>query len=132
MANIISPVSGTAQLYTPPTTTGNNDRVIPVSTTPVQQQAQQVTAPKKTDFTQNDNAAQYEAAIRQAALSFKDTYAVSDTKFTIFKDATGQFITRYTSLRDGSVTYVPQPVLLRQIQASTGSINGSVHFAINA
>jgi hypothetical protein len=40
--------------------------------------------------------------------SFKDTFAVRDTSFTIFKDKEGQYITRFTSLRDGSVTYVQE------------------------
>jgi hypothetical protein len=41
-------------------------------------------------------------------------FAVSDNRFTIFKDAkTGQFITRFTSLRDGAVTYVPEPNILK-------------------
>jgi hypothetical protein len=38
---------------------------------------------------------------------------VSDQKFTIYKDAAGQYITRFTSLRDGSVTYIPEPELFR-------------------
>jgi hypothetical protein len=41
-------------------------------------------------------------------------YAVRDNRFTIFKDSvSGQYITRFTSLRDGSVTYVPEPDILR-------------------
>lgn len=39
----------------------------------------------------------------------RDIYAVSDSKFTIFKDASGQYITRIVSLRDGRVTYIPEP-----------------------
>lgn len=64
------------------------------------------------------SASQYQAALRQAALSFKNVYAVSDTNFTIFKDATGKYITRYISLRDGSVTYIPEPTLVKQMQMS--------------
>ena len=44
---------------------------------------------------------------------FKDVYAVSDTTFSIFKDATGQYITRFTNLRDGKVTYIPEPQILK-------------------
>ena len=48
-------------------------------------------------------------ALQKAAESyFKNVYAVSDQEFTIYKDASGQYITRYTSLRDGKVTYVPE------------------------
>jgi hypothetical protein len=45
--------------------------------------------------------------------SFKDVYAVRDNSFTIFKDSSGQYITRFTSLRDGSVKYVPEPEILK-------------------
>lgn len=44
--------------------------------------------------------------------SFKDTYAVRDNSFTIFKDENGQYVTRFTDLRDGSVTYVPEKEVL--------------------
>lgn len=56
-------------------------------------------------------------AVREAVQSaFKDTYAVSDKSFTIFKDSEGQYVTRLTSLRDGSITYLPEPNLLRDIE----------------
>lgn len=58
-----------------------------------------------------------EAAVRRAAESFfKDVYAVSDTRFTIFKDTSGQYITRYTSLRDGRVTYIPEPDMMAYLE----------------
>jgi hypothetical protein len=63
---------------------------------------------------------QYEASVRQAALSFKNVYAVSDADFSIFKDATGKYITRYVSLRDGKVTYVPEPTLIKMLQIDGG------------
>ena len=56
-------------------------------------------------------------SIRQAIkAAFSDTYAVSDQSFSIFKDSTGQYVTRLTSLRDGSVSYIPEPNLLRNIE----------------
>lgn len=58
---------------------------------------------------------QYDAAAQQALISFDNTYAVSDTKFAIFKDAAGKFITRYVSLRDGSVTYTPAPSYVKSV-----------------
>jgi hypothetical protein len=53
-----------------------------------------------------------------------DPYVVSDRTFTIFKDATGQYVVRYRSLRDGKITYVPEPAILPyQIQmANRGSL----------
>jgi hypothetical protein len=60
---------------------------------------------------------QRQEAIRKAVRSaFKDVYAVSDESFAIFKDASGQYVTRLKSLRDGSITYIPEPNLLRDIE----------------
>lgn len=42
----------------------------------------------------------------------KQYFAVTDRVFTLFKDSSGQIITRFTSLRDGSVTYIPEPEIL--------------------
>jgi hypothetical protein len=56
--------------------------------------------------------------VKAAAESyFKDVFAVSDMRFTIYKDTSGQYITRYTSLRDGKVTYIPEPALLQSQRA---------------
>ena len=52
-------------------------------------------------------------AVQRAATSIANSYVVSDKTFSIFKDATGQYITRFTSLRDGKVTYIPEPELLK-------------------
>ena len=59
----------------------------------------------------------YQQVIRAAQSSF----AVSDKTFAIFKDATGQYITRFKSLRDGRVTYIPEQRLLQQFEASQRS-----------
>ncbi len=56
------------------------------------------------------------AAIREAlARSVQETFAVSDQSFSLFKDASGQIITRFTSLRDGSVRYVPEPDIMKHL-----------------
>lgn len=52
-------------------------------------------------------------AVQNVSQQIADTFVVSDRTFTIFKDATGQYITRFTSLRDGKVTYIPEPNLFR-------------------
>ncbi len=56
---------------------------------------------------------QHVAAVQQAAQHIANIYVVSDQTFTIFKDVTGQYITRFTSLRDGKVTYIPEPTLYK-------------------
>ncbi|MEZ5690672.1 MAG: hypothetical protein R3D71_03275 [Rickettsiales bacterium] len=52
-------------------------------------------------------------AVRRVAQKLADNFVVSDRTFTIFKDISGQYITRFTSLRDGKVTYIPEPNLFR-------------------
>jgi hypothetical protein len=53
-------------------------------------------------------------ALRKA---FSSSYVVSDRSFTIYKDMTGQYITRFTNLKDGTVTYVPEPEIMKHISA---------------
>ena len=52
-------------------------------------------------------------AVQRISQQVADVYVVSDRTFTIFKDVSGQYITRFTSLRDGKVTYIPEPNLFR-------------------
>ncbi len=59
----------------------------------------------------------YEQVERAAKVFFNDVFVVNDTKFTIFKDTSGQFVTRFTNLRDGSVTYIPEPEILRYMES---------------
>ena len=51
--------------------------------------------------------------VEHAASRFSDFFAVSATSFSIYKDSSGQFITRFTNLKDGSVTYIPEPQMLQ-------------------
>ncbi len=48
--------------------------------------------------------------------SARNYFVVGDSTFTIFKDMSGQFVTRFTSLRDGKVTYIPEPAVLEFMQ----------------
>lgn len=76
--------------------------------------------------------AQRHEAVIQAAKNypFKDSYVVGDTTFSIYKDNSGQYITRYISLRDGRVTYIPEPQLLMFQQAQSRA--SSAALKINA
>lgn len=120
--DITFPVSATTQLYTPPTTTTTTTTAkgqVPIYQPQPAQQTQQGVASNASNPDTADNIqTQYLQALQQAALSFKNSYPLGDQQFSIFKDATGQYITRYVSLIDGSVTYVPQPVLVRPASAS--------------
>jgi hypothetical protein len=60
----------------------------------------------------------YEKVFQAAQGAFKDVFVVSDKNFSIFKDSSGQYITRYTSLRDGRVTYIPEPRLLQIFESN--------------
>ena len=60
-------------------------------------------------------------AVQHAAQEIANIYVVSDKTFSIFKDATGQYITRFTSLRDGKVTYIPEPTLFK-MASSAGDV----------
>jgi len=72
-----------------------------------------------------------EQALRQAAQSVaRNFFAVSDSKFSIYKDGSGQYITRITSLRDGRVVYIPEPELLQQMARAQAEPLGLVN--INA
>lgn len=61
-------------------------------------------------------------SLRQA---FKNVYAVSDKTVTIYKDMSGQYITRYKDLRSGTMTYIPEPEILK-------NINSGGYFSLNA
>lgn len=74
---------------------------------------------KSLDKGNNDTTSSLEV-IKAAAQAFN--YPLGDKKFTIYKDSrTGEYITRFTSLIDGSVTYYPPPQLLK---LSAGSAEG--------
>ena len=84
----------------------------PVRRSDISNEIVRIPAVENTDLTQMDE--QRLADIKRVIErnSFKDTFAVRDTSFTIFKDQEGQYITRFTSLRDGSVTYVQEKDVL--------------------
>ncbi|MFW0777618.1 MAG: hypothetical protein ACN2B6_07870 [Rickettsiales bacterium] len=50
--------------------------------------------------------------------------------FTMFKDTTGQMVTRFRDTNSGKVTYIPEPELLRQAAATEGNADALVN--INA
>ena len=81
----------------------------------VQPPTPQPIAPIPAAIPKPDNSASQDATATKALISFAQTYAVSDQKFALYKDASGQMITRYVSLRDGSVTYLPAPSYTRPI-----------------
>ena len=61
-----------------------------------------------------------------AALAGFDPYPISDKIFTIYKDASSQYVTRYTSLRDGRVTYIPEQRLLVAFEQKQAQLREAV------
>lgn len=86
----------------------------------VQQEPVKVAAVDKTDLHATDDNRQN--LVKEAATTyFRDSFVVSDTTFSIFKDTSGKYITRFTNLRDGKVTYVPEPDILRYMESKSNA-----------
>lgn len=86
------------------------DHSIPQSTkAPVKEQV--TFDPTKTEQTRLENMQQGTRAM------FKEVYAVSDTKFSIYKNSTGDFVTKFTNLRDGKVSYIPEPDMMQYMES---------------
>ncbi len=69
-------------------------------------------------------------AVKEAALKqIANTFAVSDSRFTIYKQLQGTdlvYVTRFTSLRDGSVTVIPEQDLLRDFSTGGSLLSAEV------
>lgn len=63
------------------------------------------------------------ASLKQAVAT---SFALSDKTFTFYKDTSGQYITRFTSLRDGSVTYIPEPSVQQWLKQGASNIEASL------
>jgi hypothetical protein len=74
-----------------------------------------VPAPSDPSTAQDAEQQRYNQVLNASQAAAGNTYPVSDKSFTIFKNTDGQYVTRYTSLRDGKVTYVPEQTLVQII-----------------
>lgn len=93
-----------------------------VSSDPQPAPVQRAEPVAKVELTGSDE--QRLAAVRVALTqALKNTYAVSDTSVSLFKDSSGQLITRFTSLRDGTVTYMPEPDLVKHLSYAGYDMN---------
>jgi len=64
------------------------------------------------------------AEVQQASqVVASNPYPISDRRFAIFKDIAGDYVTRFTSLVDGSVEYFPQKGLFELAQIFKGKIS---------
>lgn len=62
-------------------------------------------------------------AIKKASQDAPNVYPLGDRTFTIFKDSSGQYVTRYYSQRTGQVSYVPEPEVLKQRTIYSPALN---------
>ncbi len=124
----INPVSTAVKPYAQPAL--KNASPAASSVTQAVQADQAAAATPDADNSSASSEDSHEAAVR-AALSFKNTYALGDQQFSIFKDATGKYITRYVSLRDGKVTYLPAPTFVRPSQSGSSGVSASPRIAIS-
>ena len=101
------PIILPAPVLTAPSTTQNN---APEITLPA---PAATVLPAQVSF--NAQAAEQKRVetIQQTAQQIANTFILGDQSFAIFKDMTGQYITRFTNLRDGKVTYIPEPTLFK-------------------
>lgn len=105
--------------------------VIQTQTTPALGQARAPAAPTPTlpkaaepEPVINAQAAEqrrYET-IQRLSQDIANIYVVGDKRFTIFKDISGQYVTRFTSLRDGKVTYIPEPEIFKLQNVSQNTL----------
>lgn len=58
----------------------------------------------------------------KGARAYQGTVGASGMTFTIFKDSSGQFITRFTNKDTGAVTYVPEPNVLKFAESDTAKL----------
>lgn len=67
-------------------------------------------------------------AMRQAlsAVLPKFFYPVTDVRFTIYKDSSGQYITKFTNIVSGEVSQIPEPDLLNMLGGGLASSGGYV------
>jgi len=59
-------------------------------------------------------AQRFGSVYKASAAAARDLYPLGDKSFTIYKDSSGQYITRYVSFLDGTVSYYPEPQLVQQ------------------
>lgn len=118
---------------------GSIQPVIATQTTPASGQAKVSTSttpvlPKPVDAApvidaQAAEQRRYET-IQRLSQDIANVYIVGDKRFTIFKDISGQYITRFTSLRDGKVTYIPEPALFKLQNVSQNTLPAFVKLKV--
>jgi hypothetical protein len=85
---------------------------------PLPQQTPQASAPQPEVL--NTQAAEKLrfAAVKQAAKQYANFNVLGTSTFTIFKDVNGQLVTRSRDWTTGKVTYIPEPDMVRNGDAS--------------
>lgn len=105
---------GSRQTALPASTVGGNATVELPLPAPVPQPQQYVEVPTA----QLDE--QRMEALKQAVAAVlpRFFFPVTDVRFTMFKDPSGQIVTKFTSLVTGEVSQIPEPELLKSFSGS--------------
>lgn len=82
------------------------------SNSQVEEQPVKIPAVEESEIRPDTEDRRFSRVVETARRFASDFFAISDTRFTIFKDGSGQYITRFTNLRDGSVTFYPEPDMM--------------------
>lgn len=85
---------------------------------------------QESDTTMPAEQQRYNQVLAAAQSLVRDVYPVSDKTFVFYKDASGQYITRYTSLRDGRVTYIPEQRLLQIFESAQRSLANAAQIRV--
>jgi hypothetical protein len=103
----------------------NNRQEASAAVAPKAENAEKDTALNKLQKVTDVTGAEKERleTVIKAAKQLSNYYVVSDTSFSIYKDSSGQFITRFTSLKDGSVTYIPETNMANHLKTASAQSN---------
>lgn len=64
--------------------------------------------------------------LRRGAQQLTNAYPLGENKISIYKDGSGQYITRSVNQRTGQVTYIPEPSILEFLQRRGENIPSNV------
>lgn len=131
MVSLITTFSGVAGPQAAPggaPKTGDSAFAAPVQVQSAPQPAPEPVATPVTDTTSDEIMSRRADLLKQALTEAlpKFFYPVTDVRFTIFKDTSGQFITRFTNIITGAVSQIPEPEMLNMLGGSFGGSGGFV------
>lgn len=107
----MDPIRNASQLSLPPVTSGGRRGI--ESAPPLPKPAVSSLPDAGADEVLAGAEQRRHEAVLRVAQAIANSFVLGSQRFTIFKDSTGQYITRFTDMRDGRVTYIPEPELFK-------------------